>query len=78
MGRTLPVCRTRSLRSSLDREGRELFRRLLDDHLALRAVREQRLEQVVGDEGVARSRVETGHTRALETVFGTVSVERLA
>ncbi len=66
------------LEEQLDREGRELFRRLLDDHLALRAVREQRLDQVVGDEGVTRSRVETGHTRALETVFGTVSVERLA
>jgi hypothetical protein len=51
---------------------------LLDDHLALRAVREQRLERVTGDEGVTRGRVEAGHTRALETVFGTVRVERLA
>jgi hypothetical protein len=66
------------LEERLDRDGRELLRRLLDDHLALRAVREQRLEQVVGDEGVARGRVESGHARALETVFGTVSVERLA
>ena len=66
------------LEERLDRDGRELFRRLLDDHLALRAVREQRLEQVVGDEGVARVRVESGHARALETVFGTVSVGRLA
>jgi hypothetical protein len=66
------------LEERLDREGRELLRRLLADHLALRAVREQRLEEVVGDEGVARGRVESGHVRALETVFGTVSVERLA
>ena len=66
------------LEERLDRDGRELLRRLLDDHLALRAVREQRFEQVIGDEGVARGRVESGHTRALETVFGTVSVERLA
>ena len=66
------------LEERLDRDGRELLRRLLDDHLALRAVREQRLEQVVGDEGVARGRVESGHARALETVFGTVTVERLA
>ena len=66
------------LEERLDRDGRELLRRLLDDHLALRAVREPRLESVVGDEGVSRGRVETGHTRALETVFGTVSVERLA
>jgi hypothetical protein len=66
------------LEDRLDRDGRELLRRLLDDHLALRAVREQRLERVIGDEGVARGRVESGHARALETVFGTVSVERLA
>jgi hypothetical protein len=59
-------------------DGRELLRRLLDDHLALRALREQRLEQVVGDEGVSRTRVESGHERALETVFGTVTMERLA
>ena len=59
-------------------DGRELLRRLLDDHLALRAVRERRLEEVRGDEGVARTRVEAGHVRALETVFGTVTVERLA
>ena len=62
----------------LEVDGRELLRRLFDDHLALRAAREQRLEQVTGDEGVVRSRVESGHIRALETVFGTVSVERLA
>ena len=66
------------LEERLDRDGRELLRRLLDDHLALRAVREQRLEEVIGDEGVARGRVESGHDRALETVFGTVTVERLA
>jgi hypothetical protein len=66
------------LEERLDRDGRELLRRLLDDHLALRAIREQRLERVIGDEGTARSRVEPGHERALETVFGTVRVERLA
>ncbi|HSS75645.1 MAG TPA: ISKra4 family transposase [Thermoanaerobaculia bacterium] len=66
------------LEERLDRDGRELLRRLLDDHLALRAVREPRLEQVVGDEGVARGRVEPGHARILETVFGAVTVERLA
>jgi len=66
------------LEEQLDRDGRELLRRLLDDHLALRALREERLRQVVGDEGVARGRVETGHVRSLETVFGIVSVGRLA
>ena len=66
------------LEEHLDIHGRELLRCLLDDHLALRALRESRLEQVTGDEGVVRSRVENGHVRALETVFGTVSVGRLA
>jgi hypothetical protein len=66
------------LEERLDRDGRELLRSLLDDHLALRALREQRLEEVVGDEGVRRARVEAGHERALETVFGPVSVGRLA
>ena len=66
------------LEAHLDVHGRELLRCLLDDHLALRAMREPRLEQVTGDEGVIRSRVEKGHERVLETVFGSVSVERLA
>jgi hypothetical protein len=66
------------LEQRLEVDGRELLRRLFDDHLALRAAREQRLERVRGDEGVLRSRVESGRVRALETVFGTVSVERLA
>jgi hypothetical protein len=66
------------LEERLDRDGRELLRRLLDDHLALRALREERLDGVVGDEGAPRSRVESGHVRGLETVFGTVTVERLA
>lgn len=66
------------LEERLEVDGRELLRRLLDDHLALRALRERRLERVVGDEEVVRGRVESGHVRALETVFGTVSVERLA
>ena len=66
------------LEQHLDVHGRELLRCLLDDHLALRARREPRREQVTGDEGVIRSRVEKGHDRALETVFGTVTVERLA
>jgi hypothetical protein len=66
------------LEERLSVDGRELLRRLFDDHLALRALREQRLERVVGDEEVVRSRVESGHVRALETVVGTVNVERLA
>jgi hypothetical protein len=66
------------LEERLDRDGRELLRRLLDDHLALRTVREQRLESVVGDDEVARGRVEADHRRVLGTVFGEVTVTRMA
>jgi hypothetical protein len=66
------------LEERLDRDGRELLRRLLDDHLALRAVREQRLDPVVGGDEVTRGRVERDHRRGLETVFGAVTVSRMA
>jgi hypothetical protein len=66
------------LEERLDRDGRELLRGLLDDHLALRAVREQRLESVVGDDEVTRGRVEREHRRVLGTVFGKVMVSRMA
>jgi hypothetical protein len=59
-------------------DGRELLRQLYQDSIDLRAVREQRLEVVVGARGAARTRVEQGHERALETVFGQVQVQRLA
>jgi hypothetical protein len=57
---------------------RELFRVLLQDHLDLRARREQRRDDVAGVDEPARTRVETGHTRALATVFGQVQVQRAA
>jgi len=65
------------LEDDLDRQGRELMRRLLQDHLDLRAEREERVEVVTAD-GVTHGSVEAGHTRSLTTLFGTVSIERLA
>ena len=50
----------------------------MQDHLDLRAGREQRVERVVGSEGVRRNRVEAGHERSLLTVFGEVGVRRVA
>jgi len=58
-------------------KGRELLRQMFQNHLDLRAQREQRVE-VVDADGVARRSVETGHARPLATVFGTVTVERFA
>jgi hypothetical protein len=65
------------LEDDLDRRGRELLRRLLQDHLDLRAGREERVE-VIDAEGVTHGAVEAGHTRQLATLFGAVTVERLA
>src|SRR5512144_1402209 len=59
-------------------DGRELLRRLLQDHLDLRAAREQRIEELVDCDGVPRIAVERGDERSLSTVFGGVSVSRLA
>lgn len=60
-----------------DIEGRERLRLLLQDHLDLRALREIRVE-VAGSDGTSRGRIETGHTRALATIFGQVTVTRIA
>jgi hypothetical protein len=65
------------LERRLESEGRELLR-LLQDHLDLRAQREERIEEVVGSDGVGRRYAEAGHARPLATVFGEVSVNRLA
>jgi hypothetical protein len=59
-------------------QGRELQRLLTQEHLAVRAAAEVRVEQVVGADGVARRSAERGHRRGLLTVFGPVSVERIA
>lgn len=66
------------LEDRLHSEGRELLRMLFQDHLDLRSCREERIEEVVGAEGVARRYGEAGHARALETIFGEVTVTRIA
>lgn len=66
------------LESRLDSDGRALLRQLLQDHLDLRAIREQRVPVVRDAEQVSHARVEAGHQRHLATVFGDVEVTRLA
>ena len=66
-----------ALEERLEEESRAVFRRLFQDHLVVRAQREVRLE-VVDAAGTARTSVEAGHGRTLATVFGEVTVERLA
>jgi hypothetical protein len=66
------------LEDRLGADAREMVRQFLQDHLDLRASRERRAEGVSGAGGVVHGAVGTGHERCLATVFGEVSVERLA
>lgn len=66
------------LEERLAADGRELLRLLLQDHLTLRTTREERLACVRDHRGADRPAVESGHRRALASVFGEVEVSRLA
>jgi hypothetical protein len=66
------------LEDQLAVRGRELTRLLYQDHLDLRAAREVRLAQVRDADGAEHGTVEPEHSRTLATVFGEVSVTRLA
>jgi hypothetical protein len=66
------------LEEQLAARGRELQRRMLQDHLDLRAAREQRRQDVTGPDGTVRPRAERGHSRRLSTRFGQVTVTRIA
>lgn len=66
------------LEEQLSERGRELQRQMMQDHFDLRAVRERRLPAVVGCDGVVRTQAEAGRRRVLATVFGPVTVQRIA
>jgi len=72
------------LEQRLQEQSREVFRQLLQDHLDLRAAREEQavpqapVVAVCGSDGIERRHVEPDHDRGLVTVFGKVSVTRLA
>src|SRR6185503_9251393 len=57
------------------REGRELERRMLQEHLDLRAAAERQVK-VVGDDGIERSQVRASR-RGLMSLVGEVTVSRL-
>lgn len=65
------------LEDQVERRGRQVQRSMFQDHLDLRALREQRVG-AVDAEGIVHTNVEPGHHRHLSTVVGTVNVERLA
>ena len=71
------------LEDLVDGRGREVLRQLLQDHLDLRAAREEQAARArhpaaTGTDGITRTRLETGHHRQLATLFGTVRVTRCA
>jgi hypothetical protein len=71
------------LEDLLAERGREVQRQLLQDHLDLRAAREEQATRehhtsATGADGITRSRLETGHGRLLASLFGTVRVTRCA
>jgi len=66
------------LEEELQVRGQEIKRRLLQDHLAARAAAEPRLARVTGPDGVTRTRAERGHARMLASIFGPVTVTRIA
>jgi hypothetical protein len=66
------------LAAHLPADARELFRRLYQDHLDLRAEREPRIAAVLDAEGVGHGSAEPSHTRGPATVFGPVQVTRIA
>jgi hypothetical protein len=66
------------LEDGLGANMREVFCQLFQDHVDLRAEREERLVAVAGAEGVVHGAVEAGHERSLATVFGEVRLRRIA
>ncbi|WP_155334405.1 ISKra4 family transposase, partial [Acrocarpospora corrugata] len=59
-------------------EGREVMRQVTQDRLDHLAADEGRRTRVLDAGGVAHTRVERGHARQLVTVFGPVTVRRMA
>ena len=66
------------LEELIEGRGREVQRQLLQDHLDLRAIREQEALPASREQRrvEGRSRVERDHERMLATVFGPVTVRR--
>jgi hypothetical protein len=82
-GPAAAVLTASELEELLDERGRAVLKQLLQDHYDLRKVREEQQARedrapVTGTDGITRTRLETGHGRALATLFGTVTVTRCA
>lgn len=67
-----------ALEAQINVLGREMMRQLMADHFALRALEEARYPHVVDAAGIAHTTVEPHQTRPLETIFGPITVRRMA
>jgi hypothetical protein len=67
-----------ALEKGIAARGREIQRLLLQDHLSALAAAEPRLARVTGPDGVVRTQAERGRARALASIFGPVTVSRIA
>lgn len=59
-------------------EGRPVLLALLQDRMHLRALRERRRDDIVDDQGTPYRTVELGHQRTVGTIFGQLTIDRLA
>jgi hypothetical protein len=66
------------LEDLIQAQGREVMRQLLQDRMDLRSIREPKLTEAMGSDQKARRRIEPVHERLLATLFGTVTVTRIA
>jgi hypothetical protein len=60
----------------LDREGKELLRRMLQAYFDLRSMKEERVDSVAGSDGIVRDKARHDKSRNPETIFGRVEFER--
>lgn len=70
--------RHEELEEHLAEAGREFLRVMFQSHLRLRALTEPRAAQVADREGIGRNWIERGRSRELATLFGPVTVARIA
>jgi hypothetical protein len=75
---------TEALGSSLDNverqlnlSGRELLRRFLQSYLELREIKEPKLDEVTGADGIVREHIKEDCQRDVASIFGDVEVKRL-
>jgi hypothetical protein len=76
-GPVMMACTQEVLEDYVTVAGRELMRQIMQDQLDARAAAEERRREVMGADGVVRTRAERGHVRLLATTVGRVEISRI-